>query len=192
MRMASLKCPRCGAMVEVEGRQPHCAECNFPYRDSRPVGLTAPTRTSAEPAYVGEPSRGRPLGVTVIGALDLLGGVAILAFGLVLARAILPMLETSPQVVQVLRTSFGSVTIVLGVFAIVQGIGVLRGESWAWTVQVAIALWSSAADVVRGADSAIPTIALSALVVWYFLRPAVRRWFGKTPVALPTLGRVPA
>jgi hypothetical protein len=69
---------------------------------------------------------------------------------------------------------------------------VLRGDGWAWTVQVAIAVWSAASTVVRGADSAVPTIALTALVVWYFLRPAVRRWFGKTPIALPTLRRLPA
>jgi hypothetical protein len=191
--MASLRCPRCSAIVEVQGRQPHCPECNFPYRDSRPGAVNATKRTTtADLPPVGEPQRGRPLGVTVIGALDVLGGVAILAFGLVLARAILPMLATNPQVVQLLRTSFGSVTVVLGAFAIVQGIGVLRGDGWAWTVQVAIAVWSAASDVVRGAGSAVPTIALTALVVWYFLRPAVRRWFGKTPVALPMLGRLPA
>jgi hypothetical protein len=189
--MASLRCPRCSAMVEVGAKQPHCTECNFPYRDSRPGAPTASTRTSADPALAGEPPRGRPFGVTVIGALDVLGGVAILASGLVLARAILPMLATNPQLVQLLRTSFGSVTVVLGAFAIVQGIGVLRGDGWAWTVQVAIAVWSAASDVVRGAHSTVPTIALTALVVWYFLRPAVRRWFGKTPIALPTLRRVP-
>jgi len=179
-------------MVEVGGKQPHCPECNFPYRDSRPGALTGPTRETADPAPIGAAPRGRPFGLTVIGALDVLGGVAILAFGLVLARAILPMLTTSPHLVQMLRTSFGSVTVVLGAFAIVQGIGVFRGEAWAWTAQVAIAVWSAVADIVRGSDSAVPTVALTALVVWYFFRPAVRRWFGKAPVALPTLRRLPA
>lgn len=190
--MASLKCPRCSAMVEVGAKQPHCPECNFPYRDSRPGAVTVATRITADLPAVGEAQRGRPFGVTVIGALDVVGGAAILAFGLVLARAILPMLATNPQLLQLLRTSFGSVTVVLGAFAIVQGVGVLRGDGWAWSVQIGVALWSAASDVVRGSESAVPTVALTALVVWYFLRPAVRRWFGKPPVALPTLRRLPA
>src|SRR5262249_55633059 len=142
--MASLRCPRCGAMVEVDGKQPHCPACNFPYRDSRRVTENAATRTTTtDLPPLGELQRGRPLGVTVIGALDVLVGVAILAHRLVLARALLPMLATNPLLVQLLRASFGSVTVALGAFAIVQGIGVLRGDRWASTLPLPLPLRSA-------------------------------------------------
>jgi hypothetical protein len=191
--MASLRCPRCSATVEIAGKQPHCPLCNFPYRDSRPAAAT-PSRplesTFTPPAA--EPGSRRPIGVTLVGGLDVLAGVAILVFGVVLARALLPSLSTNAHLIRALRTGFGSVSIVLGAFAIVQGIGLLRGRGWAWTVQVVLTIWSALSDVVRVGEDALPSVLIACVLVWYFLRPAVRAWFGKTPLAFRTLRRLPA
>jgi hypothetical protein len=181
-------------MVEVGGKQPHCPSCNFPYRDSRPAATTQPAAATAgapAPLAVEHPSR-RPVGVTVVAVLDILAGVAVAVFGVVLARALLPAISTNPYLLRVLRMGFGSVSLVLGAFAIVLGIGLLRGRGWAWTVQVALTAWSAISDAVRAGEEALPSVLIAAAVLWYFLRPAVRLWFGKTPLALRTLRRLPA
>jgi hypothetical protein len=64
-----------------------------------------------------------------------------------------------------------------------------QGRGWAWSVSIALeilGLFAGLLQLVLLQDpSAIVGLAINAFLLWYFLQPGVKRWFGK---AEPEMG----
>jgi uncharacterized membrane protein HdeD (DUF308 family) len=110
----------------------------------------------------------RPLGVTIIAILTIIGGIAFVSAGAVLAVV-----------------GIGFVLIALGIAYFVMAYGLWKGKGWAWTITliisaigIIIGIASIAASPQRAAG-AIVQIIINAVVIYYLYRPTVKTFFGK-------------
>jgi len=149
------------------------------------------------------PVRHRPRGVTILGILAVLSGIAgLLAGGLLLAAAVvvgtiaqplkeylnslgysqLAPLVTSSNVAMILAL-LGSLSFLVGLFWLAEGFGALRGKGWAWTVGIIIFVLSIINSIIQVALGSYPSIAsliINLGIIYYLFRPGVRAYFGKT------------
>jgi hypothetical protein len=113
----------------------------------------------------------RPLGVTIIAILQIIGGVIMLIFGigLIILGAVVPTLppsvfnqtdiqgnltaaqipippSDSPMAVQTflggLGIAFGVVLVAIAIVSFVVAYGLLKGKGWAWTVAIILSIIS--------------------------------------------------
>ena len=77
------------------------------------------------------PSGDRPLGVTILGILQILGGILsiVAGFGLIALAALMTGLE-------LLFMAIGAVTLVLGIVGLIVGWGLYTMKSWAWMLAI--------------------------------------------------------
>jgi hypothetical protein len=192
-------CPTCGspfaaALQPAPPAPPTPPAWGAPPAPSLPPAPPAPMPTMPGPA---QPLRARPLGISILAVLDLLACVVLLLFGLVLAVAG-PFIGSDPELQQqiaqdfpgglgamfgALLMVFGAVLIVLALVLGLVGWGLWQGRGWAWTLTVALEFIGLAAGLVQLVGlrdaSAIVGLAINAFILWYFLQPGVKRWFGK-------------
>jgi hypothetical protein len=115
--------------------------------------------------------KSRPLGVTIIAILNIIGGVLMLIFGigLIILGAVLPTLPPSvfnqsqvqgnltagqtpipagvpPMALQSffggLGIAFGAVLVALAIVSFIVAYGLLKGRGWAWTVTLILSIIS--------------------------------------------------
>jgi len=133
---------------------------------------------------------GRPIGVTILGVLVIVGGVLFLLLGLLaLAGAFLLFLLPGQEPLTGLALLLGLVALVLGILLIVSGSGLMKLRPWAWWLAVLVLVVSlvntaygyyiGSATAAQSAASAI----LPFLLLVYLL--AVRKHFKPQP----TLGQ---
>ena len=116
----------------------------------------------------------RPTGVTVIGWLQVIGGVLIALLGIL-------FLLVSPLI--------GAPFIVLGLLVAFLGRALLRGKNWAWSLDMvlnALGIVLGVALLVFGSGLAIVSIAIDVIIVYYLTRPAIRTYFGRLPKEMNT------
>lgn len=112
-----------------------------------------------------ESQKHRPLGVTLIAILTLIGGIIFLASGIVL-----------------LIVGIGIVLIALGVAYLVMAYGLWSGKGWAWTITLilsVIGIIVAIVSIAAGNIGAIVSIIIHAVVIYYLYRPNVKAFFGK-------------
>ena len=129
----------------------------------------------------------RPLGVTILAVLDILGGIGALLLGLV-------YMALSAQIGKViggggLFALFGAFIVVLGIIFFILGIlaiavgwGFWKGSGWAWIfslVLYVIVIILGVASLTVGDVASIVLVLIGALLVYYMSRPNVKAWFGK-------------
>jgi uncharacterized membrane protein HdeD (DUF308 family) len=148
----------------------------------------------------------RPLGVTIIAILTIIGGIAFLASGIT-AVTVAPFLSgvnitnnnvspatgTLVTIPQTLLVGMSAVTgvalLTLGIAYFVMAYGLLKGKGWAWTITVVLSCIGIAlgfVSVVTGHVGAIFNILINAFILYYIYRPYVKSFFGKTTTAAPT------
>ena len=140
----------------------------------------------------------RPLGITIIAILTIIGGIGFLASGIG-ALAVAPFLSnvnisssnispsagtttTIPQGLVGLSAGIGVVLIALGVAYFVMAYGLWKGKGWAWTITVILSFIGIAlgiVSIVTGNIGAIFHLIINAIVVYYLYRPHVKVFFGK-------------
>ncbi len=114
----------------------------------------------------------RPLGVTIIGVVALLGGI----LGLLGAFAALSGAE--PFIL-------GVVVLLFAVFGLALGVGFLRGFGWAWMLGVLIYVLSIPLGIweitLGGAGSfgGVVRVVVGLLIPYYLTRPHVKVFFGR-------------
>jgi hypothetical protein len=127
---------------------------------------------------------GRPLGITIIAIILAISGVAQVLFGL--------------EALKITNLGFGTVAdaagvsgwagVISGVLTILVSGGLFTLASWAWMLAVVVLVIRVVADalvvVTQGMGStlgaaAISNIVVSAIILWYFLRPSVKAAFGR-------------
>jgi uncharacterized membrane protein HdeD (DUF308 family) len=110
-----------------------------------------------------ESQKHRPLGVTLIAILTAIGGIIFLASGLVLLIV-------------------GIILLALGIAYLVMAYGLWKGRGWAWTITLilsAIGIIVAIVSVAAGNVSAIISIIIQGIVIYYLYRPNVKAFFGK-------------
>ncbi len=112
-----------------------------------------------------ESQKHRPLGVTIIAALTIIGGIIFLASGLVL-----------------LIIGIGIILLALGIAYMVMAYGLWKGRGWAWTITLilsAIGIVVALVSIAAGNVGAIFNIIIHGIVIYYLYRPSVKMFFGK-------------
>ena len=157
------------------------------------------------------PVRHRPRGVTVLGALAVLSGLAgLVAAGVLLAMSLavgsittplknylssqgysnLTNYVTSSNAAAILAT-LGVFSLLVGLFWLAEGFGVLEGKGWAWTVGVIILIVSivnSGLQILFGNYLSAISIVINLGILYYLMEGRVRAYFGRTlePTWRPT------
>ena len=112
-----------------------------------------------------ESQKHRPLGVTIVAILTAIGGLIFLGSGLVL-----------------LIVGIGVILLALGIAYLVMAYGLWNGRGWAWTITLilsVIGIVVAIASIAAGNVSAIISIIIHAVVIYYLYRPNVKEFFGK-------------
>jgi hypothetical protein len=156
-----------------------------------------------------EATKQRPTGVTIIAALNIIGGIIMLVIGIVLAAAgaIIPGLPPEafepenltpgdidisaipPSLIGGGLAAVGGVLIALAILSFVVAYGLLKGRLWAWTLTVILAIISivvNAISIVTGNLGGIVSIIISGLILYYMYRPYVKTYFGKAMTPGPS------
>jgi hypothetical protein len=113
----------------------------------------------------------RPLGVTIIAILAILGGIGFLFSGSA-AFALLP----------IAGIVIGGILVIIGLAYFVMAYGLWNGKKWAWTITLilsTIGIILGIASIAIGNVGALFQIIINAIVIYYLYRPNVKAYFGK-------------
>jgi lysylphosphatidylglycerol synthetase-like protein (DUF2156 family) len=129
----------------------------------------------------------RPLGVTIIAILTIIGGLAFLASGIA-AVTVAPFLSSNginnnSMLTPVISAVTGVGLLILGLAYFVMAYGLLKAKGWAWTITVCLSCIGIALgfiSVVTGHIGSIFSIVINGIILYYIYRPNVKSFFGKT------------
>jgi uncharacterized membrane protein (DUF2068 family) len=124
----------------------------------------------------------RPLGVTIIAILTIIGGIGFLASGIaaVVAAPFLSDMEG-------LSAGIGAALMALGIAYFVMAYGLWKGKGWAWTITLVlsfIGIVLGIISIVTGNIGAVFHLIINIIVVYYLYRPNVKMFFGKSTTAI--------
>lgn len=107
----------------------------------------------------------RPLGVTVIAILTVIGGIMSVFAGilLVLLGALLSNTSTNTSsgypivgsIFGVLSAGLGAVLLVIGIGYIIMSYGLLKGKGWAWTITIILSLIGIAINIISAITGSV-------------------------------------
>lgn len=112
----------------------------------------------------------RPIGVTIIAVLAILGGIAFLASGL--GTLLIPLIGIF----------IGSGLFILGLAYFLMAYGLWNGKSWAWTLTLilsGIGIIVGIGSIVVGNLGSIFHIIINVIIIYYLYRPNVKAFFDK-------------
>ena len=111
----------------------------------------------------------RPLGVTIIAVLMIIGGIVSIISGILM-----------------LLLGIGIFLVILGIASLVVARGLLKAKSWAWTLTVIISIISiilSIVAIATGRFDSVISLILYGIILYYLYRPDVKAFFGKTKIS---------
>jgi len=115
--------------------------------------------------------RNRPLGVTIIAILAVIGGIGSLLSGFAV-MALLPLVGLI----------IGGILVIIGLAYFVMAYGLWKGLRWAWTITLilsGIGIIVGIASIAVGNVGAIFHVIVNAIIIYYLYRPNVKAYFGK-------------
>ncbi len=115
--------------------------------------------------------RSRPLGVTIIAILAVIGGIGSVLSGLAII-AIIPLLGII----------FGGLLIIIGLAYFVVAYGLWKGLNWAWNITLIVSVIGiivGLGSIVVGNVGALFHLIVNVIVIYYLYRPNVKAYFGK-------------
>ena len=115
--------------------------------------------------------RNRPLGVTIIAILAVLGGIGSLLSGLTVL-AIIPMIGII----------FGGILIIIGLAYFAVAYGLWKGLRWAWVLTLIVSVIGivvGIGSIIVGNVGSLFHVIVNAIVIYYLYRPNVKAYFGK-------------
>lgn len=147
----------------------------------------------------------RPIGVTIIAILIIIGGISLLIGGISLIGLGALLSMSSEDIIQsngistdmAQLASLGMIPLVLGVVMLILGIaylivsyGLIKGKGWAWVITIivtiigliiqiisAIIAGSITSSILYGLASHIVGIIISGIIIYYMFRPHVKAFF---------------
>ena len=117
----------------------------------------------------------RPLGVTILGILWILGGLLMLVGGFV-GGAILSVSGLGG-----IGAAIGVVFFIIGIVDLLLGVGCFLAWSWVWIIGVifsAISILIGLVSLFTSGIGAIVGIIIAAIILWYLFQPQVKAYFG--------------
>jgi uncharacterized membrane protein (DUF2068 family) len=111
----------------------------------------------------------RPLGVTVIAILAVIGGMGFLGSG-ALIFALIPLLGII----------IGGILVIIGIAYFVMAYGLWNGLRWAWKLTLilsGIGIIVGIVSIVVGNVGSLFHIIINAVVIYYLYRPNVKDYF---------------
>ena len=115
--------------------------------------------------------KNRPLGVTIISVLAVIGGIGSLVSGLAIITLI-----------PILGIIFGGILVIIALAYFVVAYGLWKGLNWAWSITLIVSVIGivvGLGSIVVGNTGAIFHIIVNAIVIYYLYRPNVKAYFGK-------------
>jgi hypothetical protein len=119
----------------------------------------------------------RPLGVTILGILWIIGGLFWLVFGFV-GGAVLSVAGLGA-----FGAAIGVVFFIIGIVDLLLGIGCFMAWSWVWVVGViftAIAILMGLVTLFSNWVSGLVSIIIAGIILWYLFQPQVKAYFSHT------------
>jgi hypothetical protein len=134
----------------------------------------------------------RPIGVTIIAILNIIGGI-IMLFGAIplitlgiISPTTLPPAGVSPMVSLSLLggigIAIGGILVAIAIASFVVAYGLLKGRGWAWTITVVLSIINIVLNVIAiaaGNIASIINIIISGIILYYLYRSHVKAYFGK-------------
>jgi hypothetical protein len=136
----------------------------------------------------------RPIGVTIIAILIIIGGILLLLAGI--AGVAVGSLSIS-QIIGLGFVIIGAILLAVGIGYIVVSYGLLKAKKWSWTITVVLLFIGIAINVVSiiifgyftfdtdtssfltTNSGSIAGIIISVIILYYLYRPHVKSYFGK-------------
>jgi hypothetical protein len=128
----------------------------------------------------------RPTGVTILavlaaigGVFSIFGGLSLVALGGAIGAA------TSSTDLGILGIGFGAYMFVIGALYLLMSFGFWTAKPWGWILGIAIAIVSMAGTIAQlvlgytGIFSAVISVIVPAIILYYLNQPAVKRYFGR-------------
>ena len=140
----------------------------------------------------------RPIGVTIIAILIIIGGIALLIGGLgfIAFAGILSISSseiTSNSLIEIASLSFlpmGIGMMIIGIIYLAVSYGLLKGKGWAWIVTIIVTIIGLIIEIVSAVITGLVTssieaalvshvivIIISGVIIFYLYRPNVRAYF---------------
>jgi len=125
----------------------------------------------------------RPLGISALAVLSIIGGVLALVAGAeVLWGASAPHVYGYGPLTGPVVTVSGALISLIGIFFLVESWGMWSARGWAWTLGIitgAIAVISSAFQIMLGDLASVLGLLIDLYILWYLWQPHVRKYFGR-------------
>lgn len=128
----------------------------------------------------------RPVGVTIIGILQIIGGAftVIASLAALVGGSAFLATQSSEDVSLIagVGVGLGIVFLVVGALSIIIGIGMLKLKPWAWLwtlVLQGVNAVLGAIALISGDASQIIGLAIAGIIFYYLLRPEVKAAFGR-------------
>jgi hypothetical protein len=123
----------------------------------------------------------RPLAVTIIAILNIIGGIIFIAIGLgaLGIAAIVPELS-------IVLFAIAGVLIAIGIATLFVSYGLWKGKGWAWSTALLlsyIGIAFSIISIVGGDPFSIINLIINIVIIYFLYKPQVKEFFGKTPNA---------
>src|ERR687890_808680 len=115
--------------------------------------------------------KNRPLGVTIISVLAVIGGIGSFVSGLAIITLI-----------PILGIIFGGILVIIGLAYFAVAYGLWKGLNWACTITLivsAIGIIVGIGSIIVGNVGAIFHVIINGIVIYYLYRPNVKAYFGK-------------
>lgn len=119
----------------------------------------------------------RPLGVTIIAILEIIGGLSSIGMGLswgVLVGFVAA--GAFDMVGNTIMGIFSGAMVAMGIVPLVLAWGLLKGKSWAWTVTLIFTIIHLIFSI---PSINLIALAINIVVLYYLYRPHVKAYFGK-------------
>ena len=138
----------------------------------------------------------RPIGVTIIAILIIIGGIALLIGGLLFMTfaGILSSSETTSHspinIAALISLPLSLGMVIIGIIYLIVSYGLLKGERWAWLITIIVTIIGLIIQVVSAIitglissslETALVThivgIIVSGIIIFYLYTPNVRAYF---------------
>ncbi|MEI6840681.1 MAG: hypothetical protein WCK53_05420 [Methanomicrobiales archaeon] len=119
----------------------------------------------------------RPLGVTILGILWIIGGLFAIIGGII-GGAILSVAGFGD-----LGAAIGIIVFIIGIIDLLLGIGCFKAWPWVWIVGVifsAISILTGIGSLFTAGAGALLGIIIAAIILYYLFQPQVKAYFGKS------------
>lgn len=122
----------------------------------------------------------RPLGVTIIGYLYILGALFFLLAAIVLFVGVVDdvmITDYLPEIEPLMNIIIGAM-IIGGASMLGIGLLFLNGFKIGYYIVLILQILSLIGDIMDMASSSLGSILISLIIIYYLLRPHVKYWFG--------------